>query len=210
MAEVLSYPLTPVPLSLSYSDGSMLSSPKSNLMKYLETFAVSETPEVVHETIIDTMFFLRLHVNLPNTFEALARYILGRIVNCEGDIIHFVCDKWIEPSIKDCEREDRGSLRGVYSIKGPAQIRPSDWGEALKNKSFKESLIGFLIEAWKDDSCARILKNKTVYANYNNCCYKYRAENGVTISTEEDQFSSSIMLYQEAQLLCELMTPTHW
>ena len=37
MAEVLSYLLTPVPLSLSYSAGSMLSSPKSNLMKYLET-----------------------------------------------------------------------------------------------------------------------------------------------------------------------------
>ena len=48
MAEVLSCPLTPVSLSLSYSDGSMLSSPQSNLMKYLGTFAVSETPEVVH------------------------------------------------------------------------------------------------------------------------------------------------------------------
>ena len=57
MAEVLSYPLTYVPLSLSYSDGSMLSSPKSNLMKYLQTFAVSKTPEVVHETIIDAMFY---------------------------------------------------------------------------------------------------------------------------------------------------------
>ena len=56
MAEVLSYPLTSIPLS-SCSDRSMLSSPKSNLMKYLETFAVSETSEVVHETIIDTMFF---------------------------------------------------------------------------------------------------------------------------------------------------------
>ena len=69
------------------------SSPKSNLMKYLETFAVSETPEVVHETIIDAMFFLRLHVNLPNTIEVVVRYILGRIVNCEGGIIHFVCNK---------------------------------------------------------------------------------------------------------------------
>ena len=98
----------------------MLSSPKSNLMKHLETFAVSETPGVVHEIIIDAMFFfLRLHENLPNTFETLARYILGRIANCEGDTIHFVCDKWTEPSIKDCQREDRGSLRGVYSIKGP-------------------------------------------------------------------------------------------
>ena len=56
---------------------------------------------------------MRLHVNLPNTFEAIARYNLGRIVNCEGDTNHFVCDKWIEPSIKNCEREDRGSLRGV-------------------------------------------------------------------------------------------------
>ena len=89
------------------------------------------------------MFFLRLHVNLPNTFEAIARYILGRIVNCEGDTNHFVCDKWIEPSKKDCETEDRGSVRGIYSIKGPAQIRPSDCAEALKNNTFKESLLGF-------------------------------------------------------------------
>ena len=71
------------------------------------------------------------------------------------------------------------------------QIRPSDWGEALKNKCFKESLIGFLIEAWKNDSCARILKSKTVYANYNNLCYKYRAENRVTIYTEEEQVFST-------------------
>ena len=88
-----------------------------------------------------------------------------------------MCDKQTEPSIKDCERE--GSLRGIHSIKYPAQIRPSDWGKTLKNKTFKDSLIGFLIEPWKDDSSARLLKNKTVCANYNNCCYKYRAENGM-------------------------------
>ena len=58
-----------------------------------------------------------------------------------------MCDKWIETSIMDCEREARGSLRAIYSINGPAQRRLSDWREALKNKSFKESLKGFLIEA---------------------------------------------------------------
>ena len=77
----------------------MLSSQKSDLMKYLETFAVSETPEVVPENNIDAIFSLRPHVNLPNTFEAVAR----SIINSEGDTIHFVCDKWIEPSIKDCK-----------------------------------------------------------------------------------------------------------
>ena len=90
---------------------------------------------------------MRLHASFPNTFEAVVRYILGRTVNCERDTIHFVCDKWIETSTKSCKREDRGLLRGIYFIKVPAQMRPSDWGEALKNKSFKESLIGFLIEA---------------------------------------------------------------
>ena len=113
-------------------------------MKYLETFGVSETPEVVHETNIDAMFFfLSLHVNLPNTFEAIARYILGGIVNCEGDNIHFLRDKWIELSIKDFERKGRGSLRGIYFIKYPGQIKLSDWGEALKNKIFKEKIIVF-------------------------------------------------------------------
>ena len=63
-------------------------------------------------------FFLRLHVNLPNTFEAIERYILGRLVDCEGDTKHFVCNKRIKLSIKDCKREDRGSLRGIYSNKG--------------------------------------------------------------------------------------------
>ena len=67
-------------------------------------------------------------------------------------------------------------------------MRPSDWGKTLKNKTFKDSLIGFLIELWKDDSSARILKNKTVCANYNNCCYKYCAENGMKIATEEELY----------------------
>ena len=116
----------------------MLISKKPNLMKYLETIAVSKTPEVIHKTIFDAIFFLCLHVNLPNTFEAIPRYILGRIIKCEWDTKPFVCGKWIEPSIKHCEEEDRVSLRGIYSIKSPAQIRPSDWEQALKNKTFEK------------------------------------------------------------------------
>ena len=79
-------------------------------------------------------YFLRLHLNLPYTFEATARYILGRIVNCEGDTNQGGGGGWGEPPIKDCEREERGSLRGIYSTKGSAHIRPSDWrlGISLK------------------------------------------------------------------------------
>ena len=44
-------------------------------------------------------------MNLPKILEVIARYILGRIVNCEGDTNHFVCEKWIELSIKAKEKE---------------------------------------------------------------------------------------------------------
>ena len=94
----------------------------------METFAVSETPEVVHKTIIDAMFFLRLQVNLPKTFEAIARYILETIVNCEGETNY---NMWQVDWTINKGREDKGSLKGMYSIKGPAQIRPSDSGESL-------------------------------------------------------------------------------
>ena len=146
-------------------------------------------------------------MNLSNTFEEIIRYIFGRIVNCELDTNHFVCNKWIEPSIKNCEREDRGSLRGIYSNKDSAQIRPTDSGVALKSRIFKERLLGFFIEVWKDGCTARILKKKTVYANYKNCCCKHCAENRMAIATEEEQFFRT---QEEAQLLCELIIPPLW
>ena len=107
MNEVLPYPLTPVPFSLSHVNGSMQKTPKSKLMKYLESLATTDPPKTVDVSIIDVMFFLRLHPNLPSTFDGVARYLLARVSEFEGHILHFVCDKWVQPSIKDCERKDR-------------------------------------------------------------------------------------------------------
>ena len=59
------------------------------------------------------LLLLRLRVNLPNMFDVFRedifqeKYILGKTVNCEGDTNHFVCDKWIERSVKEREREDK-------------------------------------------------------------------------------------------------------
>ena len=74
------------------------------------------------------------------TLFILARDILGRIVNCEGATIHFVRDKWIEPSIKDFERDDRRSLRGIYSStekKKKYQHRKYHHKPSLKKETFK-------------------------------------------------------------------------
>ena len=79
---------------------------------------------------------------------------------CSREVVHFVSDKYITPTIKDCEREARASTSIGYQITGPSQKRPSNWIAALRNTKFKESLIAFLLQSWKDDDNAQLFRGK--------------------------------------------------
>ena len=123
------------------------------------------------------MFFLRLYNNLPSSFGGVACYLLARIAECDGSTIHFVADKWITPSIKDCERTKRASCSdSIYSIKGPFQKRPGNWIAALGSNTFKESLVNFLTEYWRNDTFAQILGDKVLYTNFNDKCFRYHRD----------------------------------
>ena len=65
MAEVLSYSLTPVPLSLIHVDGTMLKTEKASLGTAIEAKIVTIYLVNVTETVIDASFFLFLQYNLP-------------------------------------------------------------------------------------------------------------------------------------------------
>ena len=65
---VLTYPLTPLPLSLCHIDGSMNKKTKSTLMEELEKSSVLNNQEMVDVVIVDGMFLLRFLFNLPETF----------------------------------------------------------------------------------------------------------------------------------------------
>ena len=79
MAEVLSYPLTPMPLSLSHIDGSMLKTDKSKLYKVLDPNIRCDIP-VIDETVIDASFSSYLQLNLPSTSGGVAKCILSNIM----------------------------------------------------------------------------------------------------------------------------------
>ena len=105
MAEVFYYPLTPVPLSLCYTDGTILKSPKAKLLTELESRVKSEAPTKIDAAVVDGMFFLHLLVDPPKTFKQIAIYLLRKMFNsfnCKN--IHLVFDKVVSPSIKDLER----------------------------------------------------------------------------------------------------------
>ena len=146
MAEVRKYSLTPVPLSLSHADGTMQKIHKVTLMKPLESEVTATPPPSINITIIDASLVLHLQTSssLQSSFGAMARILLRKVMYAEGDVIHFVTDKWLSQSIKDCERDSRMSSSTVFNITGPSQKRPRNWNQALRNNHFKESLIEFL------------------------------------------------------------------
>ena len=67
--EVLTYPLTPIPLSLCHTDGKMSKTATSTLMEELEKSSILNNPEMVDVVVVEEMFFLPLLSNSPKTFE---------------------------------------------------------------------------------------------------------------------------------------------
>ena len=99
MAEVLSFPLTPTPLSLSHADGTMLKTQKSKLTEKLESRIFSKKPNHVDVTIIDAMFFFHLWKDLPVTFGTIARFLLTKAFAQKGNNIHLIFDQVVSPSV---------------------------------------------------------------------------------------------------------------
>ena len=64
MEQILRYPLSPAPLSISHVSGTMQKTPKSNLLQELEKRVASNPPTIVGATIIDGMFFFTCCTNL--------------------------------------------------------------------------------------------------------------------------------------------------
>ena len=152
---------------------------------------ITRPPDIVHETVIDASFFLYLQYNLPSTFGQVAKVILSNIMKAKGNVIHFIFDKWISPSIKDNERNDRASVNTSFQVTGSSQKRPSNWLEAMKNTSFKISLNKFLVEYWNGNSLVDLIGKKILYFNCGDTCYKYQAVSNCFVRSDEARLYSN-------------------
>ena len=72
------------------------------------------------------MFFLHTQVNPPVSYGRIAGSILEKLVSLAARV-DFVCDQYISPSIKDVERERRGTVETLYTITGCDQTELQDW-----------------------------------------------------------------------------------
>ena len=148
LCHVFTFPLTPVPLSLCYCDGTMIKTEKTALFCHLESKVESSFPSSasVDACIVDGSFLLRvLPPNLPTTYGKLAATILIQATALSSKHVDIVFDTYEEPPIKGMESERRGTCDRNYKIIGPQQTRPADFNEALKSPSFKRELPTFLL-----------------------------------------------------------------
>ena len=84
MGELLTYPLTPLSLSLCHAHGSLLHSLKTALRHRLESKIVSSPSSSVDMTIVNAVFFINLQVNLPPNFDEVARDIPAQLTKVES------------------------------------------------------------------------------------------------------------------------------
>ena len=140
LKEVLSYPLTPVPLSLGHITGEMNRTAKSSFMKKLENLGCHDTePVAVDACLIEFMFFLRtLHVS--GTFGGTARALLQKACS-SGRVVHIICDTYPNgPSLKDMEHDVRGESMASYKTANPLQRCPSDFLLLINTTVMKRSV----------------------------------------------------------------------
>ncbi|GBP07905.1 hypothetical protein EVAR_71541_1 [Eumeta japonica] len=135
--KILSHPITPVPLALCHSDGTIYKTDKSVLAKALEADIEHDSPVFLMFTLL-MVFILHSMKEVPKRL-VVSPKILQMVTKYPGQRIDVIFDQYWSPSIKDNERSLRSeSIQMQYIIAGPEQVRPTDFSKELKTSDLKK------------------------------------------------------------------------
>ena len=173
--KALTYPLSPIPLSLCNGDGSMRKTNKSDLLNVLlELRNDEESPDIVKQNtalIIDLMAVIRtIRDEVNGTFEDLAFKIVKSLPSGYKRV-DFIADTYLENSIKSSEREKRGQSKKIL-VKSCKSKLPSEFNQFLSNGENKTRMIDLIfgvIEFNKTKMMNILRTNKIVLSMENKC-----------------------------------------
>ena len=117
-----------------------------------------------------------------------------------GEVIHFVCNVYSTPSIKDMERTKWGEDGRTYNITGRVQKAPSSsqWQDALRSINFKSTLFRFLAIDWQREDHSNVIKNHEVFNGFDNRCMSFTEDNGCVLVNNQTRYKFS---HEEAVIL---------
>ena len=90
--------------------------------------------------------------------------------------VHFVCDTFRSPLIKDIERNKCGATDREIAITGPDQQRPKDLQQALHSGKFKTALLKFLAKQSQKDDYKITVEGCKLYIGFEDC-YMFEFQN---------------------------------
>jgi hypothetical protein len=207
LRNILKYPISDVPLALAHTDHTMNKTEKSAFTKILE----SEQAEVPDEKSVGrvsaTLFDggLLMHEILPkhikSTYSKIARDFMVKVCSAPGAEVHLLLDRYITPSIKDPERQGRGSdqhdglLDDRFQITGREQQQKKKGSELVKDPCFKEQFGKFLLT--EAQHCP-LTGDKVLFISHGGKCVKLTNTFGQVDVTEPEDMQG---IHEEADTL---------
>ena len=181
LEKLFRYELSPIPWSLATADGSMCKTNKAQLLHALESESI-QPPEDNCVCILDGNALLHSFVRVPATFGDFAQAVF----NClpKSKYVHFVTDTYHEHSIKDSERQRRGTS-SAYLIGGPWTKMPRDWAKFLQNSQNKRQLLKFILCQWQQAGFADKMSDRTIFFVCEGACVCLRSIDSVTVTATE-------------------------
>ena len=88
LRKILSYPITPVPMSTCQMDSTICKTPKSALLKHFKSKNSVPMPSDID--IIDGFYFLHLLKDIPQTYGKIAKLILVNLTRTRASEIHLI------------------------------------------------------------------------------------------------------------------------
>ena len=152
--DVLCHPLGPLSWSLSTADGSLRKTSKSTLAKELQKNvpAADEIPQP-SACIIDGMALVQRLKGDHKKFSDVADSLFGMVLH-EGSSssrIDVIFDVYRENSIKNAEREQRGSESGNEFRNIQPDHKVQQWRKFLLNPKNKKAFTMFVAKEWTNE-----------------------------------------------------------
>lgn len=201
MSDVLCHPLGPLPWALASADGSLRKTNKASLAKELQKdiTAADVIPQPCAR-IIDGMAMVQKMRGDQKTFAEVADCLMSITLNegTDSQRIDVVFDVYKEESIKNAEREKRGSESGHVFKNIKADHKIHQWRKFLSNSKNKSQLIKFISDEWQKERYRERLADKTIFVTSEDHCYEIssgRAAAREDLKSTQEEADTRVLLH---------------
>lgn len=197
--KALEYPLYPVPLSLSFPDGTKRQTQKSKLLEVLSIKNHQTKSEKQATTlVIDMIAQYRSITNVPESFEDLIVQFLNAIPK-SYDRVDIIADCYRSVSIKSGEREKRGSSTKVFVASVKSKV-PRDIAKFFSCGDNKTQLIDLTFQFIMENPAKSlsILKTNSIILSGDNICHEVRLNGCFRIDylcSDQEEADTKVVLH---------------